>query len=82
MSPQTETGFFVGLRNLSNSQKSGVIAYPKGINTRRAQERSEAIFILKIRHLKIASSLRSFMPFGYRNDGSFRGSLMLLIWLC
>jgi len=45
-----------------------------GLNTLRAQERSEAIFMLKIRHLKIASSLRSFMPFGYRNDGFFRGS--------
>jgi len=39
-----------------------------------AQERRQAIFMIKIRHLKIASALRSFMPLGYRNDGFCRGS--------
>jgi len=31
--------------------------------------------MLKMRHLKIASSLRFFMPYGYRNDWFFRDSL-------
>ena len=45
---------------ISEIPEIGVIVDP------RAWNRSEAIFMIKIRYLRIASPLRSFMPFGYR----------------
>jgi len=44
--------------------------------THRHCEQSEAIFMLSFEHKEIASSLRSFMPYGYRNDVVCRGSFV------